>query len=193
MIQPKIYTVIESRECAEAVLKPEAARDYAELKKAWAQKGDLKKFHIENSKILYPPDGLLESTGINHLHLDRARLQVFFLERDRHIHVIKIVKHFERNRMSHSKENLLHVLRENWPDLPLQPPPAIGFPERLTQKYAGRYGWGQYEELLRWLAGTEALLPGSGGGEPFGLAFEDNERFTVRAADGTPVGVSFGV
>lgn len=152
MLQSKRYKVHESREFEGVILKPEVQRDYDVLKKAWAEKGDLKKFHTENSKILNPIDGLLEDWGINHLHLDRGRHQIFFMEREREIFSVKIVKHFERSHTAYSKEHLLRIIDENWPHLLRKSELRIAAPDSIHKNYPSRYGWHKTDLLHHWVA-----------------------------------------
>jgi len=201
MLQPKHYVVHESREFDDVIFKPEVLRDYDMLKKAWAEKGDLKKFHTENSKILNPIDGLLEDWGINHLHLDRGRYQIFFMENEGEIYAVKIVKHFERSRTSYSKENLLRIVRENWPHMLRKSELRIASPNDIHKIYPSRYGWHKVAELRQWISHAGAALSELSvrrdiarrlsvpeGELAFEMQFSDNEKFTLREKkSGAPV------
>lgn len=187
MLQPKRYVVHESARLREAFVKPEVLRDYQALKTAWIEKGDLKKFHTENSKILYPIDGLLEDWGINHLHLDRARYQVYFRTEGHEIFVLHIVKHFGRGHTGYSKDNLLRILEESWPGRFSASALKHIRPDLASPQYPSRYGWHEVERFHRWLEEQVALLSASGEGE---LCFEENEYFVLRF-NGETVGVPF--
>lgn len=187
MLQPKHYTVHESSHLVAAHIKPEALRDYQALKTAWTQKGDLKKFHTENSKILYPIDGLLEDWGINHLHLDRARQQIFFRTEGLDIYVIHIVTHFGRGHMGYSKGNLLRILEESWPGRFSASTLKNIRPDLASSQYPSRYGWHQVEAFHRWLEECLAL-PAEG---PLNLIWVDNEAFQLLDKTGTMLGVPF--
>lgn len=187
MLQPKRYTVHESARLHEAFVKPEVLRDYQALKTAWSQKGDLKKFHTENSKILHPIDGLLEDWGINHLHLDRARYQVYFRTEGHEIFVLHIVKHFGRGHTGYSKENLLRIMEESWPGRFSVSTLKNIRPDLASPQYPGRFGWHETERFRRWLEEQAVLVPASVTAE---LVFEENEYFVLKHG-GTTVGVPF--
>lgn len=187
MMQPKHYVVHESGRLREAFVKPEVLRDYESLKRAWTEKGDLKKFHTENSKILYPIDGLLEDRGINHLHLDRSRYQVYFRTEGREIYVLHIVKHFGRGHTGYSKENLLRIMEESWPG-------RFGVsglknlrPDKASPLYPSRYGWHEVQRFRHWL---ETASQGKG---PLTLTWEENEFFRLADAEERFIGDVFEV
>lgn len=187
MLQPKRYTVHESARLLDAAIKPEVLRDYHGLKTAWAEKGDLKKFHTENSKILYPIDGLLEDWGINHLHLDRARYQVFFRVEDLEIYVLHIVTHFGRGHMGYSKENLLRILEESWPGRFHASTLKNIRPDLASPRYPSRYGWHEVDRFHTWLD-VQLALPAQ---SPPRLAWVDNEAFHLLDENGTTIGQPF--
>lgn len=187
MMQPKHYTVHESTRLGEMGWKPEVLRDYGYLKTAWAEKGDLKKFHTENSKILYPIDGLLEDWGINHLHLDRARHQVFFRTEGRDIYVLNVMGHVGRGHTGYSKEGLLHIMEENWPGRFQASSLKNIRPDLASPQYPSRYGWHRVEGFRRWVD-EQSALPAKGG---LTLAWEDNEAFRFLLPDGTVHGTPF--
>lgn len=173
MIQAKKYIVHESNKINIEKLKPEAARDYLLLKQMWETKGDLKKFHTENSKILFPIDGLLENYGINHLHIDRSRFQVFFVEKDGEIFVLNICSHFGKSRMSYHKESLLETLRHNWPS-PETEPKSKRHP-KAEGNYVSSYGWHKTDTFKKWLSAAEKAADS----QHLTLLFEENEHFMV--------------
>lgn len=155
MIQPKNYILHESKHLAEKELKPEIKRAYEDLKFALQTKGDLKKFHTENSKILAPLDGLLEKYNINHLHIDRSRYQVFFITERKHIFLINVVQHFGRSRTEYNKEALLKIVTENWPEKKQNKTAFLP-----NEKLASAYGWEKVTALRQWLSSLEAFGDG---------------------------------
>lgn len=176
MIQPKNYVIHEAAGLYEKNIKPEVWRDYQSLKNALTQKGDLKKFHTENSKIIYPIDGLLEEYNINHLHLDRSRYQVFFMVEGNDIFMINICKHFERNRTSYSKNSLLDIVAKNWPGKKER---KYGRTDknRLTEKYASAYAWEKVSQFHEWLQSAAISVDDI---TEYELAFTDDHTFIFR-------------
>lgn len=153
MIQAKKYTVSETAELADSFLKPDILREYENLKHALRTGGDLKKFHTENSKILYPIDGLLEDYGINHLHLSRARFQVFFVEEKDDILILKVCKHFAKNQTAFSKQHLIDLLAQYRPEMAVNTKYRnweVGHP-RKTELYRSNYGWLKSDDFCNWL------------------------------------------
>ena len=174
MIQPKNYVIHEAKDLHEKNMKPEVLRDYQALKIALAHSGDLKKFHTENSKIIYPIDSLLEEYNINHLHLDRSRYQVFFMTEGNNIFMVNICKHFERNRTGYSKNSLLEIVDKNWPEKRKKNHYPID--NRLTEKYASAAAWEKVSQLDEWLRTTAKSLDDT---NPSELVFMDNQVFMV--------------
>lgn len=153
MIQAKKYTVSETAELADSFLKPDILREYENLKHALSTGGDLKKFHTENSKILYPIDGLLEDYGINHLHLSRARFQVFFVEEKEEILILKVCKHFAKNQTAFSKQHLIDLLAQYRPEMAVNGKYRkinTAHP-RKTVLYPSSYGWDKSDDFCNWL------------------------------------------
>lgn len=175
MVQPKNYQIHESKKIKDSNLKPELTRDYQSLKKAFLEKGDLKKFHTENSKVLSPIDSLLEEWNINHLHIDRARYQIFFLAEKKEIFIINICKHFERNRTDYSKNSLLEIIKENWP-IKFQKQ-ALKKPDKISDKYKSAYGWQRVEEFYSWLDEAISVIEKSEFSPE--MIFIDNETFII--------------
>jgi hypothetical protein len=176
MIQPKNYVIHEAPGLYEKNIKPEVLRDYQSLKDALTLNGDLKKFHTENSKIIYPIDSLLEEYNINHLHLDRSRYQVFFMTDGNDIFMINICKHFERNRTGYSKNSLLEIVNKNWPDKRDKRYYAID-KNRLTEKYASAYAWEKVSQFYSWLRSAEKSVDDI---NKYELTFIGNQAFIVN-------------
>ena len=176
MIQPKNYVIHEAANLYEKNLKPEVLRDYQSLKMALSQNGDLKKFHTENSKIIYPIDSLLEEYNINHLHLDRSRYQVFFITEGNEIFMVNICKHFERNRTGYSKNSLLEIVDKNWADKGIKKYYSVD-KNRLTEKYASAYAWKKVSQLYEWLRMAAKSMDDS---DLYELAFIDNKAFMIN-------------
>lgn len=181
MIQPGKYTLHEAALITKKDMKPEAIREYGYLKNALAENGDLKKYHTENSKILFPIDGLLERWNINHLHIDRSRFQVFFLQEGNELFIVNVCKHFERNGTDYHKTALLKIIEQNWPDKL-----AASWPQRhpkASNTFPSSYGWTKVDQLDKWLDGAIAVIEKEEGLHE--IVFIDNARFVLRKANGT--------
>ncbi len=148
MIQPDRYLLTESPEQAASFLKPEAEKQYGELKETLKNAGELKKYHTQNSRILYPCDGMLEKHGINHLHLLRGKYQVYFFRKDTSIFIIKVVTHFARHHTDYSKKPLLDILGRHIPDHESKMPWLQSHKQdlRLNERYPSPYGWYMTDE-----------------------------------------------
>lgn len=174
MIQPKHYAIYESNKIVEKVIKPEVYREYELLKKLWVEKGNLKKFHTENSKILAPLDGLLEQWDINHLHLNRSRYQVFFMTEETNIYIINICKHFDRNRTNYHTSNLLEILQENWPEK---------YHSLKNNKFSHSkksfYGQQKVSEFYNWLHEMADVIEKNNAEAE--LVFVENEFFSIQS------------
>lgn len=181
MIQPKNYVIHEAAGFHEKNMKPEVLRDYESLKMALAHNGDLKKFHTENSKILYPIDSLLEEYNINHLHLDRSRYQVFFITEGHDIFIVNICKHFERNRTGYSKNSLLEIVNNNWPDKREKRHYVID-KNGLTEKYMSAAAWQKVSQFYEWIRIMTTSVDDI---SRYELAFIDNRIFTVNEISST--------
>lgn len=143
MIQPAKYALTESEEQRASFLKPEAEKEYTKLKEALENGADLKKYHTQNSRILYPCDGLLEKYGINHLHLLRGKFQVYFFADGHSVFIIRVVTHFARHRTDYSKKPLLDILGRHIPDYMDRMPWLLSHARdpRLNERRCSPYGW----------------------------------------------------
>lgn len=143
MIQPAAYEVSETESCLASFLPAEVIREYHELKTALSQGGDLKKYHTQNSRILYPVDGLLEDWNINHLHLQKGKYQVYFVAEENRILMLKVVKHFARHHTSYSKTKLLEIWENHRGEKPVKNPLNLKYlnDPRISSQYPSAFGW----------------------------------------------------
>ncbi len=148
MLQPAHFVLTESEEQKRSLLKPEVKIAYERLKAVLQNGGDLKPYHTQNSRILYPCDGLLEMHGINHLHLLRGKYQVYFFSEGTSVFIIKVVTHFARHHTDFSKIPLLNILEKSIPDYYSRMPwlQSHSADVRLTERFASPYGWFMVDE-----------------------------------------------
>jgi hypothetical protein len=152
MLQPAHFVLRESEEQKRSLLKPEVKIAYERLKAVLQNGGDLKPYHTQNSRILYPCDGLLEMHGINHLHLLRGKYQVYFFSEGTSVFIIKVVTHFARHHTGYSKNSLLAILKNAIPDYDFRMPwlQSHSADPRLTERYASPYGWYMVDAHKKW-------------------------------------------
>lgn len=148
MIQPAGYRLSESEEQRLSFMKPDVKKAYEKWKEDLQTGADLKAYHTQNSRILYPCDGLLEKHGINHVHLLRGKYQVYFFVQADAVFIIKVVTHFAKHHTHYSKQGLLEILKRHLPDAEAGMPwmKSHAADPRLNERYASPYGWYMVDE-----------------------------------------------